>query len=77
MSEWQDIATAPRDGTLMLIASVDGIIIGEWHPEKGCFVDSQELAPFWYPGIKTDEAPWATAKQWMPLPHNPAEETDR
>lgn len=38
MSEWQDIATAPKDGTCVLIATADasdlrGFFVGYWDSE--------------------------------------------
>lgn len=55
---WQPIETAPRDGTLVLMASTCGqITVGRQHPD----VDWWQWSPLgkWKP------------THWMPLPETP------
>ncbi len=60
MSEWQDISTAPKDGTKVLCYTIKGVIIMHWHQ----------------PGNPTARAFWTGEKSvqpthWMPLPEPP------
>ncbi|MGM5018745.1 DUF551 domain-containing protein [Tardiphaga sp. 367_B4_N1_1] len=74
MSEWKPIATAPRDGTRLLI--FDGqAYIARWR-DDACFGGNDENRPAWqifdcegdeWYAVATDEA-----THWMPLPAAPA-----
>lgn len=55
MSEWQDISTAPRDGTYLLLSSPDHEtpVIGFWnrdnHWDDGDFNDHMDGITHWMP----------------------------
>jgi len=57
MTEWQDISTAPKDGTNLLVTDGETTALG-WHDE---FDEPEEP---WCGWIK-----WPT--HWMPLPAPP------
>lgn len=67
MSEWQDIATAPKDGTAFLA----------WHPsEEG--EDGFFEVHFWVDGLPDITRDWlciggVEATAWMPLPQPPVQ----
>ena len=68
-SDWQDIATAPKDGTRVLLSRPDGIVIGFWNSERF----AQKPKPFWARDIffsKTLERN-NQPSHWMPLPEPP------
>jgi hypothetical protein len=65
--DWQDISTAPRDGTDVLIGLGDTIAIGFYCPEN-----DPRLPPGW---IWAGEDLWFRCEptHWMPLPAPPKE----
>jgi hypothetical protein len=72
--EWQDIVTAPKDGTPILLLDTgneDGPVwIGYWLRES-------QLAKHWKNGWKTQHG-WCAEDEpqgWMPLPTPPAPRT--
>ena len=90
MSEWQDIETAPRDGTAIqvripdhgednIIAWQDGFLDSYQNP-CGCwvFVEDQEPPECWTDGVcwTFNEAGNESVQptHWMPLPPPPASE---
>lgn len=63
MSEWQDIKTAPKDGTRVLV----------WDAElRMCFACSFEYG-IWQTGVWTGRHPKVT--HWQPLPPPPEPNT--
>lgn len=80
MSEWQDISTAPKDGTKVLLftryfgrhdlgGSFTAVQIGYWDEGK---LDVPQDHPFWRP------AEWhlqliGNPTHWQPLPKPPSE----
>lgn len=64
MSEWQPIETAPRDGSLVLLA-----MAGDFEPTLGRFLGGRWIDDF------TDDLESAcgfTATHWLPLPKTPS-----
>lgn len=60
--EWQDISTAPKDGTPdILVASPEGVEIAWW-----C-----ERVDTWL--TRDGSFTWAEPSHWMPLPDAPTE----
>ena len=57
---WQDISTAPKDGSDILILSNGCCVCGYWNSREGAFVTFQY-------GIDSPT-------HWMPLPPNPTGE---
>lgn len=79
MSEWQDISTAPRDGTEIQLWIIDKGTEPGWVP-IGAWVDEpyRGEGPCWcewdivdYDGVEGWSA--VTATHWMPLPAPPGE----
>jgi len=68
MIEWQPIETAPRDGTYIILARLDGDYVevcgGDWnlYPKEG-----QE-------GLHGFEAWMSNATHWMPIPDFPKDD---
>jgi hypothetical protein len=60
-NSWQDIATAPKDGTrvLVYIGHAFGLLIARWDSNAEEWVDDEPFAP--------DPQP----THWMPLPAEP------
>lgn len=71
---WQDIETAPKDGTRILIVTPRGdVVIARWSEEAG--FDRCERRPGWQ--VFESEDCWYSwaeevAMGWMPLPDPPA-----
>lgn len=65
MSEWQDISTAPKDGTMMLV----------YYPPAGGFTERVHVAKWKSRGISLaggSNRPLMTQPtHWMPLPAAP------
>ncbi len=60
--EWQDIATAPRDGTEILVwTGISRRIVTYIH-------DDEDGQPLWFP----DGLPFVRALCWQPLPAPPS-----
>jgi hypothetical protein len=71
MAEWQDIASAPKDGTefVMLDANVKTPAVGLWMSDVewlniGKKIGEAKAEPGWFP--------LATPTHWMPLPEPPS-----
>lgn len=68
MGDWQPIATAPRDGTMILA----------WTPQGGVVHDGFMWLMRW-DGIKGAWTPWALSvdppTHWQPLPPPPSDAT--
>lgn len=81
MSEWQDISTAPKDGTEVLIwcSHCDSQILAVWgcanHNcyDNCCAEAGGEDAPMWRDtfGLNDIEDNWHRPTHWMPLPPPP------
>lgn len=86
MGDWQDISTAPRDGTPVLaripghgednvIAWLDGFIGDSGDCGAWGFVEDQEAPDCWTDGVcwdtNEDGKPSARPTHWMPLPEPP------
>jgi len=80
MSSWQPIETAPRDGTIVLLASSTMVGAGAWAPDlhgdtyPWAFVDDFSTCELTsgYPGIAPNA--WALndgPSHWMPIPAPP------
>lgn len=69
--EWQDINTAPKDGTRILISSGRGISAVEWLDNEIEYwhVDDNKHGPFALRG--------SAPTHWMPLPKPPVEENGK
>lgn len=72
MSDWQDIETAPRDGTefVMFDPNVKMAAVGLWMSDVGWMNVGKKpgealASPGWFPLV--------TPTLWMPLPEVPAE----
>mgnify|MGYP006921342566 CR=1 FL=1 len=92
MGEWQDISTAPKDGTAIqakipgngsdnIIAWYGGLLNSDNEPCGGwSFVEDQEPPDCWTDGIcwEVNESGVASVKptHWMPLPTPPAAQRD-
>jgi len=75
MTEWQDISTAPKDGSefVMLDARVQTACVGHWMDNvswrnEGLRPGEARAEPAWFP--------LATPTHWMPLPPPPATDSD-
>jgi len=81
MSEWQDIKTAPKDGSFILLHCPNGqlesgdVTVGAYwkedrHSENGRFM----LGKWWgWLGMDGDGmSSWCEPTHWMPLPAPPA-----
>lgn len=74
---WQPIETAPRDGTVILLARGAGVYAAYWHPAKGCAVVAEHDKKFPWAFIDptngwngySDDKNGPT--HWMPLPEPP------
>ncbi len=74
--EWQDIASAPKDGTPVLVFSAQGQWNDDWNYYEGRFEPAQGVMwaderGYWhgrYPPIPPVDNP----THWMPLPAPPA-----
>jgi len=68
MTEWQPIATAPRDGTNILTYGLGGIQIEKWDTDEY----ARKPRPFWrcYARNSTDNR-MAQPTHWLPLPDPP------
>lgn len=65
MSGWQPIATAPKDGTTILILAEQDVSVVRWHSDWVCYADG---VPAEYDGeITTAFRP----THWVPLPAPP------
>lgn len=66
MSEWQPIATAPKDGTAILA----------WHPDWQDEPLSLRWHGHWHKwilnGVLLDLGDWGEPTHWMPLPPPPS-----
>lgn len=85
MSEWQDISTAPRDGTNILVyyefATVPIIHIAFWDDDEhdqweAVGFDSKDKAIGWWSYIQNSVSQhklegYSTPTHWMPLPELP------
>ncbi|MDQ0506001.1 hypothetical protein QOZ94_002805 [Xanthobacter agilis] len=77
VSGWQPIATAPKDGTTVLLWAVSRVVPGRWSEETY----AKRPRPLWVTlsgahgllGISWDRDNQPT--HWMPLPSPPAEDT--
>ncbi len=59
MSEWQDIATAPKDGTEVLLSTPGGTAIGIWEDLGPDHPDQPGHDPGWYAmGYRCDPVMW-------------------
>jgi hypothetical protein len=70
---WQDIATAPKDGTRVLLNCAGAILIGRWY--DAAEFERFKSAPGWQ--IFACEDGWYSwavddATHWMPLPPAPS-----
>jgi len=63
-TEWQDISTAPRDGTQYLVTNGECVVMATWPNEEIHVFDVTDHQAFWgYPPT-----------HWMPLPAAPPKE---
>ncbi len=62
MTQWQDIATAPKDGTEVLIWDGCGVRVATYMHD-----DEKTGEPVWFP----EGLPFVRASHWMPLPPPP------
>lgn len=66
---WQPIETAPKDGTLILLASIDGYVMeaswfDAWYGDRA--------NPGWmYANLDEEHGSYIDATHWMPLPEPP------
>lgn len=68
MSEWQDISTAPMDGSKVILAVKGGCVVGHWVEHRAyhhCW--AWMVAP--WPGC--DFLMAVAPTHWMPLPPAP------
>jgi hypothetical protein len=87
MSDWQTIETAPKDGTIILVSSRNGMTLAQWDDEvRGPGVSGHTDTPGWYAtslGESVLDEGWDTGHgfrlrveptptHWMPLPDPPA-----
>lgn len=86
-ARWQDIATAPKDGTDVIMLTSEGADVGCWHDGYGPSIDDPGLDPGWMgirfatPGVTQvrkescyyREA-FAQPTHWMPFPAPPEAE---
>jgi len=67
MMEWKTIDSAPKDGTLILLAvKTVPVLIGWWH-------DSVDGDPDWFTDDGEHLTGDMTPTHWMPLPDDPAD----
>lgn len=70
--EWQPIETAPKDGTVVLLAGPEfehGCVIAFWSdPSVG---DTTEEDAGWYESESDSHRLFGTPTHWMPLPATP------
>jgi hypothetical protein len=74
MSEWLPIESAPKDGTLIILARDERVTVGQWQdPETdGAGWDGDDYEAYWHSwdgGFLND--PEYCASHWMPLPDPP------
>ena len=74
MSEWQDISTAPKDGTWVLVWGAFDREMPQVH-----FAAFNKGTGYWLDTYGLQEDPWVGnaigATHWMPLPEGPAKPT--
>lgn len=87
-SGWRPIETAPKDGTEVLVATVDWVATASWdaeHEPVSRDEDGNELdydqwtweGAWLGDGLNSDESPIVyDPTHWMPLPAPPSEERD-
>ena len=79
--EWQDISTAPRDGTLVLVYGPWACeISGPAEPAMttASWTDRTDYVGYnWYVECTGYAAAWVAATHWMPLPNPPAPPPER
>lgn len=63
MSDWQPIDTAPKDGTLILMADGGSVLCGLWSKDESGWVDGSR--------DRNGELVTWDATHWMPLPAPP------
>lgn len=78
--EWQEIHTAPKDGSgIWLFSPTHGVVEGSWeqvdgggHPENGPPI-------YWWvsPHVEFIDGPYDAPTHWMPLPDAPLTALDR
>ena len=77
MSEWQPIETAPKDGSVVLIADAEHVNEAHYVFEVGEFLVSNYPDPYWekydhsYWDRHNDDSDWYEPTHWMPLPPPP------
>ncbi len=71
--DWQPIATAPRDGSFILLSGEGRVSIGKYHEDKGQILIAAK-EPYWddydhsyWDRYETDDS-WFQPTHWMPLP---------
>ena len=79
MSEWQDIATAPKDGTFVLLHVPNGlesgaVTVGAYWKETDREKNGRFMVGHWdgWLGMDADiGSSWCEPTHWMPLPEPP------
>jgi hypothetical protein len=64
---WRDIASAPKDGTRVLLATAEGVWLSRWRQQQiieNGFIRFE--AAEW-----VDATPYGEPTHWMPLPELP------
>jgi len=62
--DWQPIATAPKDGTIVLVVRRTTVTMAAWGGTK---------PPCWKEGSKLGRSLWGQPSHWQPLPEPPTE----
>tara|TARA_R110000824_G_C14847424_1_gene639740 strand:- start:75 stop:293 length:219 start_codon:yes stop_codon:yes gene_type:complete len=71
MTDWQDISTAPKDGTIVLLAGDGWIDAGAWVSELNDSDDPDGWTCWSVASWNYQEWSFARPTHWMPLPEPP------
>lgn len=69
MSEWQDIETAPKDGTrILIVVSGSYVMEASWHSD---WYGDDTISGFMGANLDEEYGSFVQASHWQPLPPPP------